>query len=513
MPTLSNLYRHSLALLTDLYELTMAYGYWKLNRTDIDASFALSFRTNPFAGGFTIAAGLADAIDYLQNLHFTDDDLSYLASQKGNDEKPLFEQRFLGYLKELKLTCDVDAVPEGTAVFPHEPLIRVTGPILQAQIIESALLNILNFQSLIATKAARICLAAKNQPVVEFGLRRAQGIDGSISATRAAYIGGCIGTSNVLAGKLFDIPVKGTHAHSWVMSFGNEQEAFNEYARALPNNCIFLVDTYNTLEGVHRAVETGKHLRDSGHEMIGIRLDSGDLAYLSIEAKKQLDETGFPHATIFASNDLDEHVIESLKDQHATINAWGVGTRLATAYEQPALGGVYKLTALRRGNSAWEHKIKLSEQTAKISIPGIFQVRRYFLPPSPGTSAFSPSPGSPGEGRGEGPASFLADAIYDELTGLSDSPTIIDPLDITRQRSIPRQTLYEDLLVPIQRKGKTVYKPPSIHASRARTHAQLNSLHPGLKRFLNPHIYPVGLEKRLYDLRTNLILQARGLKT
>jgi nicotinate phosphoribosyltransferase len=502
MPTLPILYRHSLGLLTDLYELTMAYGYWKLDRIDLKASFNVSFRSNPFNGGFTIAAGLAYALEFLENFHFTDDDLTYLARQTGNDDKPLFDPAFLDYLRNLKFTCDIDAVPEGTVVFPHEPLIRVTGPIIQAQILETALLNILNFQTLIATKAARICLAAHGQPVVEFGMRRAQGIDGALSASRASYIGGCVGTSNVLAGKLFDIPVKGTHAHSWVMSFDNEPEAFEQYARALPNNCIFLVDTYNTLDGVAHAIEVGKQLRKAGHDMIGIRLDSGDLAYLSIESKKLLDQSGFPSATIFASNDLDEHVIESLKDQGATVNAWGVGTRLATAYDQPALGGVYKLTALRHGNEPWQHKLKLSEQTAKISIPGILQVRRYRAP--------SPSPGTPGDSRGEG--LLLADAIYDELTGIPDTPTIIDPLDITRQKIIAANTPHEDLLIPIQRQGQTVYQGPSIHDSRRRTQDQLSTLHFGLKRFLNPHIYPAGLEKRLYDLRTNLILKARGLK-
>src|SRR5881227_2787595 len=293
MPTTSVLYKHSLALMTDLYQLTMAYGYWKLNRHEQEAVFHHTFRRNPFGGGYSIACGLHYAIDFLQNLRFDEADAAYLGSLTGNDGRPLFEPGFMTYLQQMKWTLDVDAVPEGTAVFPHEPLIRVRGPILQCQILETPLLNLLNFQTLIATKAARICQAARGEPVIEFGLRRAQGIDGSIEASRAAYVGGCAGTSNLLAGKLFGIPVGGTHAHSWVMSFSDEIDAFDSYASALPNNCIFLVDTYNTLQGVRHAVRIGKKLRSHGHEMIGIRLDSGDLAYLSIEARKILDAGGF----------------------------------------------------------------------------------------------------------------------------------------------------------------------------------------------------------------------------
>src|SRR4029077_8341417 len=279
---------------------------------------------------------------------FSESDLSYLATIPGRDKQPLFGKEFLEYLHHLRFTCDVDAMPEGTVAFPHEPLIRVQGPLLQGQLLETPLLNFLNFQSLIATKSARICLAARGEPVIEFGLRRAQGIDGGRTASRAAYVGGCAGTSNVLAGKTFGIPVSGTHAHSWVMAFDNEKQAFEEYARALPNNCIFLVDTYDSLEGVRHAVAVGKELRERGSELAGIRLDSGDLAFLSIEARKILDQGGFPNAVIVGSNDLDEHIIESLKTQRAKINVWGVGTRLVSAYYNPSLGGVYKLSAIRQ---------------------------------------------------------------------------------------------------------------------------------------------------------------------
>jgi nicotinate phosphoribosyltransferase len=363
MGDVSRLYNHSLALLTDLYQLTMAYGYWKIGRDKRRAVFQLSFRSHPFQGGYTVACGLEDAIEFLSNLKFNPDDLEYLRTLRGNDNEKLFEPAFIDYLRDFRFTCDVDAVPEGTVVFPHEPLLRVTGPILQGQIIETPLLNLINFQTLIATKSARICQAARGEPVLEFGLRRAQGIDGALAASRSAFVGGCAGTSNVLAGKLFGIPVRGTHAHSWVMSFDTELEAFETYAAALPNNCVFLVDTYDTLQGVRNAVKAGELLRKTGHRMIGIRLDSGDLAYLSIEARKILDEAGFKDAAILATNDLDEHIIQSLKSQGATIAVWGVGTRLATAFDQPALGGVYKLGAIQDEHGIWRSKLKLSEQT------------------------------------------------------------------------------------------------------------------------------------------------------
>jgi nicotinate phosphoribosyltransferase len=477
---------HNLSLLTDLYQLTMAYAHWKSGTGNREAVFHLFFRRNPFKGGFAVACGLEAAIDYLRNFRFESDDLDYLASLQGNDNKPVFERGFLDYLSSLTFTCDIDAIPEGTIVFPHEPLLRVSGPMIQAQIFESALLNIINFQTLIATKAARVCLAAKGDAVLEFGLRRAQGENGAITASRAAYIGGCAATSNVLAGKVYGIPVKGTHAHSWVLAFDSEEESFREYAKAMPNNCVFLVDTYNTLEGVKKAVKVGLELRKQGHELAGIRLDSGDLAYLSIEARKILDAAGFTRASIVASSDLDEHVITSLKDQGAQINIWGVGTRLATAYDQPALGGVYKLGAIRSVEGKWDYKVKLSEQAIKTSTPGIQQVRRF---------------------RSE--TEFIGDAIYDIDLGLPPDAIIVDPLDMTRRKRIAPETLFEDLLVPVFRKGKLVYQSPALADIRARTLNQLQLFHSGIKRFLNPHQYPVGLELQLHDLKTKLILQAR----
>jgi nicotinate phosphoribosyltransferase len=312
----------NLALLTDLYELTMAYAHWKSGTAQKEAVFNLAFRHQPFHGGFSVACGLGQVLEILEDFAFDGSDLEYLAQLQGNDGKPLFERGFLQYLGQLKFSCDVDAIPEGTIVFPHEPLVQVRGPIIQAQILETLLLNIINFQTLIATKAARICLATRGEPVLEFGLRRAHGIDGALAASRAAYVGGCAATSNVLAGKLFGIPVKGTHAHSWVMSFETEMEAFKAYAEAMPNNCVFLVDTYDTLEGVKGAIEIGRWLRSRGSDLLGIRLDSGDLAYLSIEARTLLDAAGFEKAFIVASNDLDENIIASLKEQGATISVW-----------------------------------------------------------------------------------------------------------------------------------------------------------------------------------------------
>jgi len=481
-------YRPSLALLTDLYQLTMAYGYWKLARADQQAAFHLFFRRNPFGGGYAVAAGLAHALDFLDGLRFDESDIAYLARQRGNDGEPLFEPAFLDYLAGLAFRVDVAAVPEGTAVFPHEPLLRVTGPILPCQLLETPLLNLINFQTLVATKATRICQAARGEPVLEFGLRRAQGIDGGLAASRAAYVGGCAATSNVLAGKLYGIPVKGTIAHSWVMSFDDELTAFAAYADAMPNNCLLLVDTYDTLAGVRNAIRVGRGLRERGYELAGIRLDSGDLAYLSIEARKLLDEAGFPDARIVASSDLDEHLIASLKDQGARIAVWGVGTRLATSYDQPALGGVYKLSAVRDpGQDAWRPRIKLSEQTIKVNTPGVLQVRRY-----------------------RGAEGFVADMIYDVGLGPGEGRVVIDPVDPTRHKAVPAGAAHEDLLVEVLRGGRRVYDPPPLPDTRERTARQLDALHPGIRRFLNPHEYPAGLERSLHEMRTRLIVEARG---
>lgn len=486
MFSLADLYRDSLSLLTDLYQLTMAYGYWKSGTSNKETVFNLFFRKRPFQNGYALACGLSCVLDYIENLRFTDSDIEYLTTLTGADNQPLFENAFLEYLRSMKFDCDVDAIPEGSVVFAHEPLLRVSGPIVQCQILETALLNIYNFQTLIATKAARIRQAAGHRPVIEFGLRRAQGVDGAVSASWAAYIGGCDATSNVLAGKLHGIPVRGTHAHSWIMSFDNELEAFKQYAKAMPNNCLFLVDTYDTLDGVRHAIEVGRWLRENGHEMIGIRLDSGDLHYLSVEARKLLDEAGFEDATIFATNDLDENIIESLNLQGAQINAWGVGTKLVTAYDQPALGGVYKMTAVREPGEDWQYKVKVSEQSIKISNPGIQQVRRFY--------------------NEEG---FIADMIYDVAHPPSEA-IIVDPLDITRRKKVPAGTTYVDLLEPVMRGGKRLQPARSAHDIKLYAREQIAGLHSSIRRLMNPHQYPVGLELGFSELKTRLVLQARG---
>ena len=486
MSKLSKIYQTPLALLTDLYQLTMAQGYWKSGRSEQEAVFHLFFRKNPFQGGFTIAAGLEYVVDYLHQFQFTESDIDYLAGLEGNDGASLFSREFLRYLSQLELRCDLDAVPEGTVVFPHEPLVRVKGPILQCQLLETALLNLVNYQSLIATKSARICAAAGSDPVLEFGLRRAQGIDGGLAASRAAYLGGCSATSNVLAGKLFQIPVKGTHAHSWVMSFDDELSAFEEYAEAMPNNCVFLVDTYDTLDGVRNAIQVGLQLREAGHEMVGIRLDSGDLAYLSIKARQLLDDAGLTKVAIVASNDLDEGIITSLKSQGATIAVWGVGTKLVTAYDQPALGGVYKLGAIQNETGVWERKLKLSEQAIKTSTPGILQVRRFF--------------------NSEG---AIADMIYDELNPQPVSDIVVDPLDPTRRRLLSRDLKAEDLLIPVVRSGKAVKDCESLTEIRQRVQLQLSQFHTSIRRHTAPHQYPVGLEQELHEFKTAEILRAR----
>jgi nicotinate phosphoribosyltransferase len=489
MALLDQLYRPSLALLTDLYELTMAHGYWKLGRAGREAVFHLYFRKIPFDGGYAIAAGLEDAIAWLRRLRFDRADVDYLATLTGSDDKPLFDPAFLDYLLTLEFACDVDAIPEGTAVFANEPLVRVRGPLLQAQIVETALLTILNFQTLIATKAARICQAAQGEPVLEFGLRRAQGIDGGVTASRAAFVGGCSATSNVLAGRLLGIPVRGTHAHSWIMSFSTEAEAFEACADAMPNNCIFLVDTYDTLNGVRLAAEAGRKLKARGHKMLGVRLDSGDLAYLSIEARKILDDAGLHDAAIVGTNDLDERTIESLKQQGAKINVWAVGTRLVTAQDQPALGGVYKLSAVREDDGSWRYPLKASETLGKASFPGILQTRRYSRS-----------------------GMFTADMIYHEPDGVPPAPVIVDPKDPTRRRAIDPSSAGQDLMVPVFRGGRCVYECPPLPSVRRRTAEQLSRLHPAIKRLLNPHEYPVGPEQSLADRRTAALLAARPQK-
>jgi nicotinate phosphoribosyltransferase len=464
----------------------MAYGYWKEGIADRQSVFNLFFRKNPFNGGYTICCGLDYVIEFLNEFSFSGEDLEFLATLTNDNGSVMFEPRFLDYLSKMEFSCSVDAIPEGTAVFPHEPLVRVSGPILQAQLLESPLLNMINYQSLVATKASRVSAAAGSENILEFGLRRAQGFDGALSASRAAYIGGCHATSNVLAGKVFGIPVAGTHAHSWVMAFDSELEAFKSYARALPDNCIFLIDTYDTLQGAKNAIEVGKILRSQGKSLLGVRIDSGDLAYFSTKVRELLDQNGFESTKIVVSNDLDEYLVTSLAEQRSSIDIWGVGTKLVTAFDQPALGGVYKLAAIRKKHQ-WEYKIKLSEQSVKINNPGIQQVRRFSR-----------------EGV------YIADMIYDINAEPGKTPVLVDPVDHTRRKNIKSDQLeHQDLLVPIFRQGKLQYQSPTLSEIRGKAKQELQKLDQANKRLLNPHQYTVGLEKGLHHLKTQLILNLR----
>ncbi len=461
----------SAALLADLYQLTMASGYWSEGLADREAVFCQYFRKAPFGGAFAIAAGLGSALGWLAELRFGEDDLAYLARLKAGDGTPLFKGAFLDYLGRLEFACDVDAVAEGTAVFAREPLLRVRGPLLQCQLVETALLNIINFQTLVATKAARVCLAAGDDPVLEFGARRAQGIDGSLSASRAAYIGGCAATSNVLAGKLHGIPVRGTHGHSWVLAFGDEREAFRAFARSMPHNCVLLVDTFDTLGGVRNAIEVGVEMQRQGERLAGIRLDSGDLADLSAKARAMLDGAGLQDTAIVASNDLDEDSIAGLKRRGAKVGVWGVGTSIASSGGQSALGGVYKLTLLRDARGQWQARAKGSEEPGKASLPGMLQVRRYSV-----------------GGR------FAADLIFDERHPLPHPCRGVALANGSRSGEHTFAGEHRDLLKAAAHGGRIVADTEGLDAARQRCRAELARLPEDLIRARPSGAAPVWLE-------------------
>lgn len=450
------------ALLTDQYELVMAQGYWRLGMAEQEAVFYLGYRSNPFEGSYVIASGLAEVIKYCSHYTFTESDIAYLQGLNSSEGEPTFSPQFLLYLSELKFSCSIDAVPEGTLVQPKEPLLRIQGPLLQCQILETALINFMNFNSLIATKASRIYLAAQGDTTMEFGLRRAQGPDGGVSASRAAYIGGCDSTSNLLAGKLYGIPIRGTQAHSWIMAFPSELEAFRAFAKTMKDKTVLLVDTYDTLTGVQNAIIVGKELRSEGYDLAAVRLDSGDLVSLSQVTRKMLDEAGLTNTRIVASGDLDEYRIREMKEQGAAINSWGVGTRLVTAYDQPALNTIYKLAAIKNASGQWDYKLKISDAVKKTTLAGIHQVRRY------STSE-----------------KFVGDCVYDIEYGISDE-------------FLTGSDQYEDLLVPIFKAGELVYEQPSILAMQDRTRRQL-------KLFLENKVEcPVALEPNLLKLQQKL---------
>ena len=477
--------KRNLTLLTDLYELTMMQGYFHAENANETVIFDAFFRTNPDGNGFSIAAGLEQVIDYVKNLHFDQEDIDYLRTVG------LFTEDFLVYLKTFRFTGDIYAVPEGTIVFPREPLIKVIAPIMQAQLVETAILNIINHQSLIATKASRIVHAARNDGVMEFGLRRAQGPDAGIYGARAAMIAGCIGTSNVLCGQMFDVPVKGTHAHSWIMSFPDELTAFRTYAKLYPSACILLVDTYDTLKsGVPHAIQVFKEMREAGIPLTfyGIRLDSGDLAYLSKEAKKMLDAEGFTDAVISASNDLDEHLISSLKDQGATINSWGVGTNLITSKDCPSFGGVYKLAAiLDRDTGKFIPKIKLSENEEKITNPGNKTIYRIYSRESHKVIA---------------DLICLVDEHYDETNSL----LLFDPVATWKKTLLaPGTYTMRELLIPIFKDGVCVYESPKVMEIREYCQKEKETLWEETKRLVNPHEVHVDLSNELWHMKQQLL--------
>lgn len=471
------------ALLTDLYQLTMVCGYVQAGKKDQWANFDYFFRHVPDNGGYCIFAGLSDLIEYIQKLHFKPEDLSYL------EGLGIFSQDFIGYLESFRFTGDLWSMPEGTVVFPHEPLIRVTAPLPEAQLIETTLLNVMNFQTLIATKGARMRCAAQDDAVIDFGLRRAHGPEGALMASRAAYVGGVDATSNVLAGRLYDIPVRGTHAHSWIESFSNELEAFRAYAEVYPKACLLLVDTYDTLNsGVPNAVRVGRELREKGQKLAGIRLDSGDLSYLSKEARKMLDDAGLEDAAIVASSDLDEWIIESLKRQEARIDIWGVGTRLVTSFSCPALGGVYKLTALDEGGEQMVPKIKRSDNPEKITNPGLKKVVRMVDQ----------------EGRMRGDVLFLDEEQIPEMEPFRVYHPMVDHV----HKTYPSDFEMRGLMVPIFKEGKPVYECPSLHQIRENTLRNLRELDEAYKRFHNPHTYHVSLSTLLFETKARLLRRA-----
>lgn len=476
--------------MTDLYEMTMMQGYFKSQNHDV-VVFDAFYRTNPCEGGYAVCAGLEQVIDYIKNLHFHEDDIAYLRSLD------IFDEDFLEYLSTFHFSGDIYAIPEGTIIFPREPIIKVIAPIMEAQLVETAILNILNHQCLIATKAARVCYAAKGDGVMEFGLRRAQGPDAGTYGARAAIIGGCNGTSNVLAGQLFDVPVKGTHAHSWIMSFPDEYTAFKKYAELYPSACTLLVDTYDTLKsGMPNAIRVFKEMREAGIPLTnyGIRMDSGDLAYLSKKVRQMLDEAGFPDAVISASNDLDEHLIESLKLQGAMITSWGVGTNLITAKDNPAFGGVYKLAAIQDENGTFIPKIKLSENTEKVTNPGNKTIYRIY-----------------DKSTGKIRADLIC--LVGETFDPEEDMTIFDPNEPWKKTRLAGGSYsLKELLVPIFEKGACVYTSPSVMEIQKICNKEKDTIWDETKRFVNPHEIHVDLSKKLYDLKNDLLNQLHDLQ-
>ncbi|MCI1654835.1 MAG: nicotinate phosphoribosyltransferase [Lachnospiraceae bacterium] len=480
----------NLTLMTDLYEMTMMQGYFKTGSRK-NVVFDVFYRQNPSNGGYAICCGLEQVVEYIKNLNFSTDDIRYLESLK------IFDSDFLDYLSRFRFSGSIYAIPEGTVVFPREPLLKVVAPIMEAQLIETALLNIINHQTLIATKASRVCYAAENDSVMEFGLRRAQGPDSGIYGARAAVIGGCVGTSNVLTGQVFNVPVKGTHAHSWIMSFPDEYTAFRNYAELYPDGCILLIDTYDTLRsGLPNAIRVFREMKEKGVTLTnyGVRMDSGDLAYLSKKVRAELDRAGFPDAIISASNDLDEYLIQSLKQQGAAITSWGVGTSLITSRDCPALGGVYKLAAIEDENGRFIPKIKLSENTEKITNPGNKEIYRIYDKTS---------------GKIRADLICIAGEEFDP----SEDLTLFDPNETWKKTTLPGGTYtLRRLLVPVFENGKCVYSSPTTMEIREICSREKDTLWAENKRFNNPAEVYVDLSDRLYEMKRQVINDLSSVK-
>lgn len=470
---------HASPLLTDLYELTMLAGYHAEGMLEEPAVFDLFFRDNPFQGGYAVFAGLGPVLDYLEGLRFTDDDLAYLQSLQ------LFAPVFLDYLRTFRFRGRVSAPPEGTVVFAHEPLLTVEGTLAESQFVETALLNAVNFQTLVATKAARIAHAAAGKTVIEFGLRRAQGPDGGLSVARAAAVGGITSTSNVLAGQRYGLPVKGTHAHSWVMAFADELTAFRAYAAAFPDHCILLVDTFDTLtSGIPNAIIVARELRAAGHELRGIRLDSGDLAWLSREARRLFNAAGFPAVQIVASNELDEQVIEAIRAEGGCIDIYGVGTRLATCAGDGggALGGVYKLV-----ECSGIPRMKTTSDITKATLPGRKEVWRVL----------------------DANGTLLLDVIACPGEELRPEMTVYDPTNPARHLTLPEGMRLKPLREPVLDAGRRLRPDPSLATMTGHCKTELTTLPEGCLRILNPHRYKVAISPALHHLRESLMAQQR----
>ena len=475
-----------LSLFTDYYEFSMAQGYWKLGMASRRAFFYLHFRELPFLGGYAVSAGQAELQHYLSRHCFGSSSLDFLSSLRHDNGESRFEEGFLRHLENLRFGCQITSVEEGRLVFPHAPVLCVEGPILECQLLEGLALNIIGFQSLIATKAARICAVASPQPVMELGLRRAHGLQAACWASRASYIGGIAATSNVLAGKMYDIPLSGTHAHSWVMSFDKEEQAFESYVSCLPEGCVLLVDTYDTLRGIARAIQVGLKMRNEGKTLYALRIDSGDLTYLSQQARQLLDQAGLNEVKVIASGDLNEDLIDSLRQQGAKIDAWGVGTHLSTAFNQPALGATYKLAAIQDKEGRYVPKMKISSSLMKASVPGRLDLAR-----------FTKEDGT-----------LFADMIFDrDHAPEKKRYQIINPINpVQRKTILDKELQREQLLKPLPYASSAVVAPQeALKKARKRCREELTRLHPSICRLTNPHPYPVGLEQGLYQRRMEII--------